>query len=143
MDSLNDRQQLVLRAEIMTKTNNEARDWLKENGCKISDKTYRRQKLLIHGKDAERMYYLAKNAKERQMQIIDEFKLVKDEYWLIYRTSRNESIRIRTLKQIVEINPYITAAEAAIPYIIKEVIANFGKSGSSEKPESKASSTQS
>lgn len=125
----------------MTKTNNEARDWLKENDCKISDKTYRRQKLIIHGKDAERMFYLAKNAKERQMQIIDEFKLVKDEYWLIYRTTKNESIRIRTLKQIVEINPYITAAEAAIPYIIKEVIQNFGRS--SEKSESKAVTTKS
>lgn len=141
MDSLNDRQQLILRAEIMTKTNNEARAYLKEQGCTISDKTYRRQKLIIHGKDAERMFYLAKNAKERQMQIIDEFKLVKDEYWLIYRTSKNESIRIRTLKQIVEINPYITAAEAAIPYIIKEVIQNFGRS--SEKPESKAVTTKS
>lgn len=125
-----------MRAGIMCKHNKDAVTWLSENGHKMSLRNYQRYQQRIKEKAPKRLFELAKAAKEDQMELIDEFNVIKDELWIIYKDSTDDTIKIRTLRQIVEIIPFITSARAAIPYIIKEVIENFGKgeSGDSKKP---------
>ena len=131
---LNDTELAVIAAEIMTTTNKEATEYLSQNGHKMSVRTYKRHKKNIHEEDTKRLYDLAKSGKENQMKLIDEFKTIKSELWKMYRNSEDEDIQLRALRQIRDIEPFITASEAAIPYIIKEEIQNFGKDHEDQTP---------
>lgn len=123
----------VLAAEIMYPTDKQATVYLNKEGHKMVVRTYQRKKKAIHDKDTERLYEMAKSGKENQMKRIDEFKLIKSEQWKIYRNATDDNVKLRALRQIRDIEPYISASEAAIPYIIRDVIENFGKPGDTKK----------
>ena len=131
---LNDTDLAVIAAEVITQTDKQATEYLKEQGYKMSERTYKRKKKAIHEKDTERLYELAKSGKENQMNRIDEFNTIKNELWKICRDSKDENVKLRALRQIRDISPFISAAEAAVPYIIKEVIKNFGKDHEDQIP---------
>lgn len=116
-----------MHAEIMTSTDQEATDYLKDSNIKMALRTYREHKKKIHADDTLRLYELAKAGKENQMGIIREYKTIKAQFWKMYRKETDPNVRLRALRQVREVIPFITAAEAAIPFIIKEVIQNFGK----------------
>ena len=117
----------------MTATDKAAVEWLKTQKRKMDIRTYRTKKKNIHDNDTQNLYDLAKAGKENQMQRINVFKVIKNQTWDIIRKSTEDDIKLRALKQARDIEPYIAAAEAAIPYIIKEVIQNFGKPGNTEE----------
>ncbi len=123
----------VIHAEIMTSTDMEATEYLKDNKIKMALRTYREHKKKIHVDDTLRLYELAKAGKENQMGIIREYKTIKDQFWKMYRKETDPNIRLRALRQVREILPFITAAEAAVPFVIKEVIQNFGKEASPDE----------
>lgn len=130
MNPLSDVEILCIQADIMYDTQKEATKHVCDNGHKMGVRTFQRHLKKIDEKSTTRLFEMAKGAKEGQMQIIDELETVKGEYWKIYRGSNIETIeKIRTLREIREIIPHITAAKAAIPHVIKEVIQNFQKTG--------------
>lgn len=120
----------VIHAEIMTSTDQEATDYLKDSHIKMALRTYREHKKKIHADDTLRLYELAKAGKENQMGIIREYKTIKAQFWKMYRKETDPNVRLRALRQVREVLPFITAAEAAVPFVIKEVIQNFGKDAS-------------
>ena len=67
----------VMHAEIMTSTDQEATDYLKDNKIKMALRTYREHKKKIHADDTLRLYELAKAGKENQLGIIENTKLSK------------------------------------------------------------------
>ena len=143
MKPLTSNELLILEAEIVTDTIGEAVEYINKYGYKIKKRAYSTQKKKIHENDTQRLYDLAKAGKESQMQRIDEFKIIKKKQWEIFRNSPDDNIKLRALKQIKEIEPFISAAEAAVPHIIKEVIQNFGKPGDTKKQEHVESITRS
>lgn len=144
MKPLTDTQLLVIQAEIMTNTGKDALAFLEKHKHKMSRMTYWRHQNELRKSATARLYEEAKGAVDSQMKIIDELVTVKKQLWILFDDADQpiEIIeKIRILHEIREVIPHITAAKAAIPHVIAEVIKNFGqeeednstKSGSSKK----------
>lgn len=124
---LNETEKAVIITKVKGLSEKEALQDLEEKGFKMSRQTYYRILRRISAKTRKRLYEIVKNQKECQMQLIDEFNTIKKEQWKIYLNSNDENIKLRALRDLRDILPFITAAEAVVPYIIKEAIQNFGK----------------
>lgn len=119
-----------IQADIMYPTEKEAVEYLKTIGHKMGLRTFQTHKKQIRDNSTARLFYIAKGAKDEQMKIIDELNTIKSQLWILFNESNTETIeKIRILREIREVIPHITAATAAIPNIIKEVIQNFQKTG--------------
>lgn len=130
MKPLSDTQLLVIQAGIMNDTDKGALKYLETSGHKMSRMTYWRHQTKLQETATIRLYNEAKGAVQSQMKIIDELETVKKQLWKLFSKNGVETIeQIRILREIRELIPHITAAKAAIPHVIKEVIQNFQREG--------------
>ena len=112
----------------------EALEYLKEKGNQMSKRTYYRILGRISSETSKRLFEISKNMRERHMERIDELETIRKEMWKNYNKCDEPLDRVKILKQIVELLPYISAFDEATAGVIEEVIRNFGKDPEEQIP---------
>ncbi len=68
------------------------------------------------------------------MQRIDELETIRRKLWEVFRSTEDENVKLRALKQLTDIQPYISAYDESTAGVIEEVIKNFGKDHEDQTP---------
>lgn len=132
--SLNDRELLVVTTKVMRLSEKEALAYMEEHGHKISRDKYYRILGRVSTETRKRLFEICKNFKERHMQRIDELETIRRKLWEVFRSAEDENVKLRALKQLTDIQPYISAYDESTAGVIEEVIKNFGKDHEDQTP---------
>ena len=132
--SLNDTEKTVIATKVMRFSEKEALDYLKEKGHQMSKRTYYRILGRISSKTSKRLFEISKNFKERHLQRIDEFEIIRIEMWKNYYKCDDPLDRVKILKHIVDLLSSISAFDEATAGVIEDVIRNFGKDHEDQTP---------
>jgi len=101
--------ELIKECNIRRLTTNESLAYLKENGIDISESTLRRYKSSLKKRIKERIIqeridsYFAE-----PLQRFDTLKQIEKELWCISQSEKNNSVRLRVLNSIVNVQEKIT-----------------------------------
>ena len=131
---LNATESLVVATKIMRLSEKESLDYLKKRGIEISRDKYYRILGRISSETSKRLYEICKNFKERHMQRIDKFEVIEKLMWENYKECNDPTKRVRILKEIREMQIYLSAFDEATAGVIEEVIRNFGKDHEDQIP---------
>ena len=131
---LNATESLVVATKVMRLSEKEALAYMEEHEQKISRDKYYRILGRVSSETRKRLFEICKNMKERHMQRIDELETIRKELWEVYNSSTDGNVKLRALKQLREIQPWISAYDESTAGIIKEVIKNFGQDSEPEIP---------
>jgi len=131
---LNDREIYVVSAKAQGLSEKDALSYLKEHGHEISKKTYYRTLAKINSETLQRLYEIAKGQKERHRQRIDKLETIEHLLWDNYHTENDPTRRVRILKEIREMQVYLSAFDQGTAGVIEEVIKNFGKDHEDQTP---------
>lgn len=117
----------VISTKVMRYSEKEALDYLKNKGYTMSRDKYYRTLGHISAETKKRLYEVAKNSTERHMQRIDELATIKEELWNNYRKISNLVEKVKVLKEIKDLQPWVSAYDEATQGIVEDAIKNFGK----------------
>lgn len=131
---LNATELLVVATKTMRLSEKGALIYMEEHGEKISRDKYYRILGRVSSETRKRLFEICKNMKERHMQRIDELETIRKEIWEVHNSSTDDNVKLRALKQLREIQPWISAYDESTASIIKEVIKNFGQDSEPEIP---------
>jgi len=131
---LNATELLVVATKVMRLSEKEALDYLKEHGIEIGRDKYYRILGRISSETRKRLFEICKNLKERHMQRIDKFEVIEKLMWENYHKCYKPIDKVKVLKEIREIQLYISAFDEATVGVIEEVIRNFGKDHEDQIP---------
>lgn len=131
---LNDREKLVVATRAMRFSEKESLEYLAAHDHKISARTYYKTLAHVEAETKKRLYEIAKTQKERHLERIEELALVKKELWRCYHEETTTIFKTRILKEIKEIQAWISAYDESTSGIIEEVIKNFGQDSESQIP---------
>lgn len=95
---------LIEECNIRRLTTNESLEYIKLNGIKLSERTFRRYKKEL--KDNIQQKVLEEGAHNYDSEFIQRLetnKTIEREYWKIYSNTNNESIKLRLLHSIRDI----------------------------------------
>lgn len=125
---LNRREREILITKARKWTIEKSLAYLKEEGFEMVSSTYYKILGEMSTKTKERLLEICKKMEERHMERIEELGSIKD---LLWKTLNDPKItnteRIRVLKELREIQPYISAYDESTQGVIEGVIQNFGK----------------
>ena len=131
---LNETELLVVAAKVMRLSEKEALAYMEEHSHKISRDKYYRILGRVSSETRKRLFEICKNFKERHMQRIDELETIRRKLWEVFRSTEDENVKLRALKQLTDIQPYISAYDESTAGVIEEVIKNFGKDHEDQTP---------
>ena len=131
---LNDTELLVVATKVMRLSEKEALAYMEEHYHKISREKYYRILGRVSSETRKRLFEICKNFKERHMQRIDELETIRRKLWEVFRSTEDENVKLRALKQLTDIQPYISAYDESTAGVIEEVIKNFGKDHEDQTP---------
>ena len=128
--TLNEREILVVTTKIVCKTEKESLKFMKDHEHEMSASTYYRILGHVEGQTRQRLYEIAKSMKELHMQRIDELEKVRTEMWSQYHKECNRDegkpiLAVRILKEIKEVQPYISAYHEATQKILEDTVKKF------------------
>ena len=154
---LNEMQILVLATKTMRFTESEALEYLKSKGHKVSKATYYNYLKDISVDTRKRLYDICKNFNEHHLERIDSIRAIEKQMWKESHMTRkiiikntdsgydkngkkysrtNQEIidiplspleKVKILKEIADLQPYISAYEEATQSILEQSIKQFGK----------------
>ena len=101
--------------------------YLKAHGHPIGPATYYRDLGRLHTGTNERLFEIAKHQKEHHLDRIDKFRTIETLLWEDLDKCSNLMDRAKIMKELREIQLYISAFEEATQGVIEEVIRIFGK----------------
>lgn len=125
--TLNATELLVVSTKVMRFDEKEGLAYLKSRGFPMDRSTYYRILGRVDSRTRERLYHIAKDLKDRHLDRIDELYHIKDEMWKNYHREADPVNRTRILREIKEIQPYISAYDEATQGILEESMRLFGK----------------
>jgi len=123
---LNDREVLVVATKVMHFSEKEAMAYLAAHNINISVPTYYRTLGRISAETQKRLFDICKNMKELHLERIDELRTIKKEMWLNYHKEKNPSKKVVILREIKEMQPYLSAYDEATQSILEESVKQFG-----------------
>ncbi len=124
---LNATEMEVIIAQATSSSENEALQYLKEHGYEMHRATYYRTLARIDVESGKRLYEIAKNQKKRHRARIDKLEAIEKLMWENYKECDDPAKRVRILKEIREMQVYLSAFDQGTAGVIAEVIRNFGK----------------
>ena len=124
--TLNETELLVTSTKIMRFSEKEALAYLKSKNQDISKATYYRILGNVSSQTRQRLYNIAKNLRDLHMERIDELEKIKKEMWRNYHTESKPYLRVKILKEIKELQPYISAYHESTQSILEETVKQFG-----------------
>jgi len=126
----------VITAQATTSSENGALQYLKEQGCEMHRATYYRTLARINVESRKRLYEIAKHQKNRHMARINKLEVIEKLMWENYNKCDDPAKRVRILKEIREMQVYLSAFDQGTAGIIEEVIKNFGRDNEENHGES-------
>jgi len=131
---LNDTELLVVTTKTMRLSAKEALAYLKEKGHEMSKKTYYRILGRVSSETRKRLFEICKNFKERYLDRIDTLTTIEKLMWENYNECDVPATRVRILKELREMQVYLSAFDEGTALVIEEVIRNFGKDHEDQIP---------
>jgi len=122
---LNETEILVLATKIYRYQEDAALEYLKKKGCEMSRATYYRTLGHIEGETRKRLHEIARGMNELHMERIDELEKVRTAMWEQYKMEEIPILKVRILKEIKELQPYISAYHESTKDILEDTIRRF------------------
>lgn len=126
----------VIEADATCSSEKEALAHLEENGFKMHRSTYYKTLARIDVESGKRLYEIAKGMKVRYRQRIDKLELIERLQWKLYKKESDLVKKSKILKEIREMQVYLSAFDQGAAGVIKEEIRNFGKPGEADHGQS-------
>ncbi len=124
---LNATEMEVIMAQSIASSENDALQYLKEHGYEMHRATYYRTLGRIDVESGKRLYEIAKYQKERHRARIDKLEVIEKLMWKNYNKCDDPAKCVRILKEIREMQVYLSAFDQGTAGVIEEVIKNFGR----------------
>ena len=116
---ISDTEKAVVETIRMRLSTEHALQYMKDNGLSISRATYFRHKKKLEEKKLERLYYMTNLGFEYQcLDRIDGLELIEKKMWEEYNKEKDPFKRVHILKDIAEIQPYLSSIYDATKYVI-------------------------
>ena len=123
--ALNERELLVVATKVMRFSEKESLAYMKGHNHEMSAASYYRILVNIAGEARKRLYEIAKTMKELHLDRIDELHRIKKEMWVQYHKETEPRFKVRILKEIKEVLPWLSAYEEATKSILEEAVKQF------------------
>jgi hypothetical protein len=118
---LSDTEKAVVETIRMRLSTEQALQYMKENGFFVSRATYFRHKKKLEEKKLERLYHMATLGFEYQyLDRIEGIELIEKKMWEEYNKEKDPFKRVQILKDIVEIQPYLSSIYEASKFVIDD-----------------------
>ena len=116
---LNDTEKAVVETIRMRLSIEQALQYMKDNGFSVSRATYFRHKKKLEENKLERLYHTANLGFEYQhLDRIDGLELIEKKMWKEYNKEKDPWKRVQILKNIVEVQPYLSSLYEASKFVI-------------------------
>lgn len=116
---LSDTEKVVVETIRMRLTTPQALQYSKDNGFPMSRATYFRHKRIVQEKKFERLYHIANLGFEDQhLQRIDGLEIIEKKMWQEYNKEKDPFKRVQILKDIAQVQPFLSAYYDATKYVI-------------------------
>ena len=116
---LSDTEKAIVETIRMRLSTEQALQYMKDNGFSVSRATYFRHKKKLEEKKLERLYYMANLGFEYQcLDRIDGLELIEKKMWEEYNKEKDSWKRVQILKELTQIQPYLSSIYEAIKFVI-------------------------
>ena len=120
---LTERQKAVIETMKMRLTEKEALKYLRDSGFEMSDTTWYREKNKLEKMKLERLYHIAKyRFDEQHLERVDTCETIQKMMWRNVYEEKDPYKRNQILKDILNIQPYISSIYEATIYVMKESV---------------------
>lgn len=118
---LSDRQKAVIETIRMRLNEKQSLEYLKEVGFEMAPATYQREKRKVEELKLQRLYHIAKiGFQDQHLDRIDNTELCLKLMWENYQLEQDPSKRFEMLKDIILVQPYLSAYYEATKDIIQQ-----------------------
>src|SRR5215204_1079957 len=118
---LSDTEKAVVETIRMRLSTEQALQYMKDNGFSISRATYFRYKKKLEEEKLERLYHMANLGFEYQyLDRIDGLELIEKKMWEEYNKEKGSWKRVQILKDIAEIQPFLSSIYEASKFVIDD-----------------------
>ena len=115
----------IIECMAMNLHENEALEYLKDKGFKVSLDTYYRYKRKIKNSRFERLSLIAKTQFiDQHLDRISNLELINKEMWVLYRNEKDNFKKAQILEKIAELQTYISPYYDASRYVMEQSIKN-------------------
>lgn len=115
----------IIECMAMNLHENEALEYLKDKGFKVSHDTYYRYKRKIKNSRFERLSLIAKTQFiDQHLDRISNLELINKEMWVLYRNEKDNFKKAQILEKIAELQTYISPYYDASRYVMEQSIKN-------------------
>lgn len=109
--------ELIIECIVRRLSTEESLAYLKENGCETSERTYRRYKSSWKTKIKERIIQEREDTHYAEpLQRFETMKQIEKELWSISQGEKNNSVRLRVLNAIVNVQEKISKFHKNMTY---------------------------
>ena len=132
---LSDTEKAVVETIRMRLSIEQALRYMKDNGFLISRATYFRHKKRLVEKKLQRLYHMANiGFEEQHLERIDGLELIEKKMWEEYNKEKDPWKRVQILKDIAQVQPYLSAYYDATKYVINDkTIKSVNDNGERER----------
>jgi hypothetical protein len=121
LNMLSDTEKAIVETIRMRLSTEQSLQYLKDNGFSVSRATYFRHKKKLEEKKLERLYHMANLGFEYQyLDRIEGLELIEKKMWEEYNKEKDPWKRVQILKDIVEIQPYLSSIYEANKFVIDD-----------------------
>ena len=97
----------------------ETMQFMEAKGFKMNERTYHRLKREISETTIKRIHEIAAHMRERHLERIDQLDVIQSELWQNYHLAEKMSDKISILRQLTELQVYISAYDDATRNIME------------------------
>jgi hypothetical protein len=127
-NTLSEQEKAVLETIRMRLSRQQSLLYLKENGFKISQATLTRKKKKLNDMKLKRLHFIARLGFEDQhLDRVDGCELIEKLMWQNYRECNNPYQKTLILKEIINVQPYLSSYYEATKWILEEHTTNERK----------------
>ena len=124
---MNELELLIIATKYKRLTESESLSYLKKHGYDISTASYWRTRGKITALARERLFQIAKNMEELHYERITSLAELAQHAWKILDETEDPEIKLRAIRELREMQPFISAYDEATQNIMEEAINKYGK----------------
>ncbi len=117
---LSDTEKAVVETMTMRMLPNEALQYLKDCGIKISKRSYFRYKAKLEAMKFQRLMHIAERFTDQHLQRIDKLELVEHLMWKNYDAEQSPYKRVQILYSIVQMQPFLSNYYGATRFVLEK-----------------------
>ena len=125
--ALNERERLVLNTVTMRLNEKESLTYLEKNHHKMEHATYYRIKARIEAETLKRINEIGSQFQHQHLARIEELELIRSEMWKNCSLETVPFKKVMILKEIKELQPFISAYHEATKHIMEDEVDKVTK----------------